>query len=356
MKNRYLLISNKGLIKYLSLFFITIVILFIVYLIPNYKFLTLIILTLIFLNISMLLKLISNNFETTMIWKGIESWLEEFEKENNLNSFSNKEIFNKEDLNINIRKKYLDLLLKINKIAKSLKKSAINTKRNENVNLQLIDNLTKKLNYPLEDILMNIEKLKSVNNDNEIIELLKNKSNNLKKLIEELFEASKTATGDMTLEINEIEIVEFLKQAIIEFEDKINESTISFRPSFPKEDIVIYCSGEKLWRVFDILFENALKHSLENSRVYIDVRCSDNKVYICIKNTSKKELNIEPKDLIYIINNNKEENVSGLGLEIAKNLVILQKGSFNISIDGDLFKVEISFNINSVQEACLEEE
>ncbi|WP_291650929.1 GHKL domain-containing protein [Clostridium sp.] len=354
MKSREFILRNKRILKYLAISIISISMIFIVYIVPNYKTLVLIILLLILLNILMIIKLICNNLRIVMIWRRIEDWLNEFDKENKSNAINNKEVFDTKSLGMVFSNRYFDLIIKINKIARGLKKSVNNIKKNERVNIELINNLTNKLNNPLEDILDNINKLKIDVDNKEIVDLLKNKSNNLNKLIEELFEASKTATGDMILEINEIEIIEFLRQATIEYEDKIFNSKLTFRKNFPRKNIYICCSGEKLWRVFDILFENAIKHSLENSRVYIDVNCNNNKVYICIKNTSKKELNIMPKDLIYIINNNDEEDVSGLGLEIAKNLILLQKGDFNISIDGDLFKVEIVFDINSIQEAPLE--
>lgn len=350
MRSREFILKNKRILKYLAISIISICIIFIVYIVPNYKTLVLTILLLILLNTLMLSKLISNNFKIVIIWRGIEDWLNKFNKENISRDFNNKKVFNMKKLGGYFKNGYLDLILKINKISKNLKKSASNIKKNEKVNIDLLDNLTKKLNKPIDDILDNINKLKNDVDNNEIVDLLKNKSNNLNKLIEELFEASKTATGDMVVEVNEIELIEFLKQAIIEFEDKIINSSLTFRKNFPRESIYISCSGEKLWRVFDILFENAIKHSLENSRVYIDVNCKNNKVHICIKNTSKKELNIEPKDLIYIINSNKED-VSGLGIEIAKNLVLLQNGDFNIDIDGDLFKVEMIFNIDSIQKA-----
>lgn len=356
MKSKEFILKNKRTLNYLVILIAISLILFVVYIVPNYKTLVLIILLLMLLNTLMIIKLIGNNLKVGIICRGIEEWLNEFDKENKSSDASNKEVFDLNNLVLPFKNRYLDLILRINEITKDLKKSSNNIKKNEKVNMDLIDNLTKKLNKPIEDILDNISKLKIDTNNKSVIDLLKSKSNNLNKLIEELFEASKTATGDMAVEVNEIEIIEFLKQAITEFEDKILNSKLTFRKNFPRETIYISCSGEKLWRVFDILFENAIKHSLDNSRVYIDVNCKNNKVYISIKNISKKELNIEPKDLIYIINSNKEEDVSGLGLEIAKNLILLQNGDFNISIDGDLFKVEIVFNVNSVKETPLEKE
>lgn len=341
-------------LKYLSFIVLAIITILLIFLFPNYKILILIIGSLVISNIFMFMKLLKNNNMSFFIWSGIEKWIDNFTKEEKESLFIKREIFNKEEIKIPINSQYLKLVDKINYISLNVKKSAINIKKNEKVNMELINNLTDKLNKPLEDILINIDKIKSEEDDNEAVNILKTKSNNLKKLVEELFEASKIATGDMKVELDDIEIVEFLKQAIVEVEDKIFDKNLIIRSIFPKEEVVLSCSGEMLWRVFEILFENIIKHSLENSRVYLEVKKEDNKLYIILKNTSKKELNIEPKDLVHIINNNKSEDVSGLGLEIAKNLVLLQNGDFKIDIDGDLFKVIIGFNINNKAKTSLD--
>ncbi len=291
---------------------------------------------------------------TSYIWRKIEEWIINFKKEEKDSIYIKREVFNSVDINFPLDKKYLELVKKINYISLNSKKSAMNIKRNEKVNMELINNLTRKLNKPIEDIIENISKLETDEKSFDTINTLKIKSNNLNKLVEELFEASKTANGDMKVELNEIEIVEFLKQAIVEIEDKMLENSIILKNSFPNEAIYINSSGEMLWRVFEILFDNISKHSLEKTRAYLDVKRVDKKIYIILKNTSRKELNIEPKDLVYLINENTSEDVSGLGLEIAKNLVLLQKGEFKINIDGDLFKVIISFDISSLSEAPLD--
>lgn len=329
---------------------LAIIAILLIFMFPNYKILIFIIGSLTISNILMFIKLLKNNNMSFFIWSEIEEWIDNFTKEEKASLFIKREIFNKDKIIIPINSQYLNLIDKINYISLKVKSSAINIKKNEKVNMELINNLTDKLNKPLEDILINIDKIKAKENYNEAVNILKIKSNNLKKLVEELFEASKTATGDMKVELDDIEIVEFLKQAIVEVEDKVFDKNLIIRSNFPKEEVFLCCSGEMLWRVFEILFENIIKHSLENSRVYLDVKKEDKRLNIILKNTSKKELNIEPKDLVHIINNNKSEDVSGLGLEIAKNLVLLQNGDFKIDIDGDLFKVIISFNIkNKIQ-------
>ncbi|MGG7143489.1 sensor histidine kinase [Clostridium nigeriense] len=347
--------KNKGnSLKYLFFILLDILLILFIYIVPQYKTLVSIIILLTLLNILMFIKLFKNNSMSSFIWSGIEKWIKDFKNEEKSSYYIQREVFNKENIEIPIDRNYLNLIDKINYISLDLKKSAINIRKNEKVNMELINNLTNKLNKPLEDIDTNINKLKLEEDNDDAIKILKIKSNNLKKLVEELFEASKTATGDMEIELNDIEVIEFLKQATIEIEDKLLDKNLIIKSSFPNEGLYISCSGEMLWRVFDIIFENIVKHSLENSRIYLDVKREDEKIHIILKNTSKKELNIDPKDLVYLINSNKSEDVSGLGLEIAKNLVLLQKGDFKINIDGDLFKVIITFNIKLITEASLD--
>ncbi len=346
--------SNMKNIKYLISIVVGILTLTSIYISSNYKVLIFLIGSLGLLNILMFLKLLKNNNISSFIWNGIESWIDIFKNEEKTSYYITREVFNKKEIKVPINNNYEKLIDKINHIALNLKRTDINIKKNEKVNMELINNLTEKLNNPLEDILTLIDKIKLQENNREEIKNLKTKSNNLKKLVEELFEASKTSTGDMKVELNNIEITEFLKQAIVEVEDRLMDNNLVVRSNFPKEETFLSCSGEMLWRVFEILFENIIKHSLENSRVYLDVKKEDKKLYIILKNTSKKELNIEPKDLVHIINNNKSEDVSGLGLEIAKNLVLLQNGNFKIDIDGDLFKVTITFNLTTKDEVSLD--
>lgn len=346
--------SKIEILKYLSLIVLAIITILLIFVFPNYKILIFIIGSLVISNILMFMKLLKNNNMSFFIWSGIEDWIDNFNKEEKRSLFIKREVFNKDKIIIPINSHYSNLIDKINYISLKVKSSAINIKKNEKVNMELINNLTDKLNKPLEDILINIDKIKAKENYNEAVNILKIKSNNLKKLVEELFEASKTATGDMKVELDNIEIVEFLKQAIVEVEDKLFDKNLIIRSNFSKEEVFLCCSGEMLWRVFEILFENIIKHSLENSRVYLDVKKEDKRLNIILKNTSKKELNIEPKELVHLINNNKNEDVSGLGLEIAKNLVLLQKGDFKIDIDGDLFKVIISFNIKNKTQPSLD--
>ncbi|WP_195989259.1 sensor histidine kinase [Clostridium sp. D53t1_180928_C8] len=311
-------------------------------LVKEYKILYLIIVLLIYINITLLIKVILNNFRTVTLWRVLDNFIDKIENqditiENILEEF-------KAFKNI-MGKTYGEISDDIKEIVVNINKSIKNSKKNERMNLLLVSRVTDKLDKPLNCIIENVEKLKdSEENEEEILLSLSKKSNSLKKLIDELFESAKVASGDIHLEMNDIEIVSLLRQALIEYKEEIDESNIIFKVNIPKEKILVKCNGEKMWRVFGIFIENALKHSLDNSRVYINLEKSNEIVNVGFKNTSKRELNISPKNLDEIIENN-DDNVSGLNLEIARNLVLIQNGSFDLDIEADLFKVNVSFSV-----------
>lgn len=305
------------------------------------KSLYLSIILLIYINITLLIKMLLHSFRTVTLWRVLDKAVDKIENEDIVieNILEEFESFK----NV-MGKTYGKISGDIKEIVININKSMKNSKKNERMNLLLVNSVTDKLDKPLNCIIENIEDLKeSSENDEEILLSLSKKSNSLKKLIDELFESAKVASGDIKLEMNDIEIVSLLRQALIEYKEEIDESNIIFKVNIPKEKIFVSCNGEKMWRIFGILIENTLKHSLDNSRVYIDLGKSNETVNISFKNTSKNELNIDPKNLEEIIKNN-DDNVSGLNLEIARNLVLIQKGSFDLDIEADLFKVSVSFS------------
>lgn len=311
------------------------------------KILVLSIILFSYINLIMFFKWISYNFTTIMMWNLLDKSINKVEEDED----SIEEILNEyDDFKFVVGKHYGEIIGDLKKSLIKIKSAIISSRKNERMNIELVSNVTNKLEIPLNTIISNIETLKTnqVRNINEekVLNELKKKSNNLKRLIDELFEASKAASGDINLEIEEIEISSLLRQALIEFKEEIDESNIIFKVNIPKDKIFVKCNGEKMWRVFNILIENTLKHSLDNSRVYIDLIFLDGGATISFKNTSKDELNIRPEELVKIINNKNDES-SGLALEIAKNLVVLQKGRLNLDIEADLFKVNIYFDVEN---------
>ena len=180
----------------------------------------------------------------------------------------------------------------------------------------------------------------------EYLKILDNKSKRLKVLIEDLFEASKATTGNIKLNIENIDVVSVLRQTFAEFKEKIDDSTLDFKINIPDHKVKLDLDGARMWRVFENLIGNALKYSMEESRVYLDLKDLEDKVVFEIKNISGYELNCDPSELKERFKRADESRTmegSGLGLSIANGLIEAQGGKLDIFIDGDLFKVVIMF-------------
>ena len=187
----------------------------------------------------------------------------------------------------------------------------------------------------------------------EYIDILEQKSQRLKKLIEDLVEASKVSSGNVKLNIESISIKELFQQTIGEFKDRFEEKGLKIEVQMPNEGAKVKADSRYLYRVIENLFSNITKYALENSRVYIDVKeGKKNKegketLNISIKNISKEKLNISSEELMQrFVRGDRARHTegSGLGLSIAKSLTELQGGKFDITIDGDLFKVDMEWN------------
>ena len=168
------------------------------------------------------------------------------------------------------------------------------------------------------------------------------KSQRLKKLTEDLVEASKVSSGNVKLIIEEINLKELINQSIGEFKDRFEEKNLKVESNIPEEEIKIKADSRYLYRVIENLFSNITKYALDNSRVYIDIEKERSRIKVSIKNISKEKLNISSEELMQrFVRGDKSRYTegSGLGLSIAKSLTELQGGKFDIHIDGDLFKV-----------------
>ena len=215
---------------------------------------------------------------------------------------------------------------------------------------ELITNVSHDIKTPLTSIinyvdLLKIEQIESPK-AKEYLEVLDSKSQRLKKLIEDLVEASKASSGNLKLNMERINLVELIKQTTGEFEDKFNEKNLNIEINSSDDNIYIEADNRYMYRVIENLFSNISKYALEGSRVYIDVTKKENEARIEIKNISKDKLNITPDELMQrFVRGDKSRTTegSGLGLSISKSLTELQNGKFNVIIDGDLFKVEIVF-------------
>ena len=240
----------------------------------------------------------------------------------------------------------------INGISSGLTKAVEESLKSERMKTELITNVSHDIKTPLTSIINYVDLLKKEEISNEkaieYIDILDNKSKRLKKLIEDLVEASKVSTGNIKLNLEKINIVELIKQAEGEFEDKFQAKSLTTIITLEENEIYIMADSRYMYRVIENLFSNISKYALENSRVYIDIIKKNNKVYIEIKNISKEKLNISADELRQrFVRGDKSRTTegSGLGLSITQDLTTLQNGKFNLILDGDLFKVELIFDI-----------
>ena len=222
-----------------------------------------------------------------------------------------------------------------------------NELKSERMKTELITNVSHDIRTPLTSIITYIDLLKNEQDEakrEEYIEILEQKSQRLKILTDDLFEAAKATSGNIPVTLEKIELVSLITQGLGELDDKIREGNLEFKFNYTKNKVFIKADGRLFWRAVENLFSNILKYALEGSRVYIEIIEGEHEVTLTIKNISAYELNISADELMERFKRGDESRSSqgsGLGLSIAKSLIELQKGSFKIEIDGDLFKAII---------------
>ena len=183
---------------------------------------------------------------------------------------------------------------------------------------------------------------------NQYVEVLNRQSKRLKKLTEDILDASKASTGNIKMELSPCKIGLLLSQTMGEYMERAETNNLEFVLKVPDEELEILADGRRLWRVFDNLLNNLCKYSQPGTRAYLTLEQNDGKAVITYRNISKYELDITEEELMErFVRGDRSRNTegSGLGLSIARNLVELQGGHFDISIDGDLFKVVIMFPV-----------
>ena len=237
----------------------------------------------------------------------------------------------------------------INDIAGGFTNAIEQSLKSERLKTELITNVSHDIKTPLTSIINYVDLLKKEEINNAKIEqyiaILDKKSQRLKKLIEDLVEASKVSSGNVKLNIENININELLKQTIGEFEDKFEKKNLKIDLELPNKDVIIQADSRYMYRIIENLFSNITKYAMEGTRVYIELK-NINGIQIEMKNISKDKLNISSEELMQrFVRGDKSRYTegSGLGLSIAKSLVELQGGEFLIEIDGDLFKVTIKW-------------
>lgn len=221
--------------------------------------------------------------------------------------------------------------------------------KSERMKTELITNVSHDIKTPLTSIINYVDLLQKPHTPEEektYLEVLNRQSQRLKKLIEDLMEMSKASTGNLTADITKLDAVESVNQALGEFADKLEKAQLTPVFRHPEESVAMMADGRLAWRVLSNLLSNTVKYALPGTRVYIDVMALEGKVVISLKNISRDELNVDADELMErFVRGDDSRNTegSGLGLNIAKTLMELQKGQLQLLVDGDLFKVTLIF-------------
>ncbi len=245
----------------------------------------------------------------------------------------------------------LDMARDLNNLKDGMENAVERMMKSERMKTDLITNVSHDLKTPLTSIINYVDILKKEDIQDEkirgYIEILEQKSLRLKNLTEDLMEAAKISSGNITLEIQNINLKQLLYQTNGEFEEKFARRNLSLVCTLPESDVYIKADGRRMWRVIENLYNNAAKYAQPYSRVYVDGKLMGGKVILIIKNVSEAPLNISADELMErFVRGDVARNTegSGLGLEIARNLTIMQQGTFEIQLDGDLFKVVLTFD------------
>ena len=238
----------------------------------------------------------------------------------------------------------------INDIAGGLSNAIDEKLKSERLKTELITNVSHDIKTPLTSIINYVDLLKKENIQGEraieYLNILDSKSQRLKKLTEDLVEASKASSGAIKLNMERLNVNELIKQVSGEFEDKFKVHNLEEIITLPENDVYINADSRYMYRVLENMYSNISKYAMEGTRVYTDILQKDNTISIELKNVSKQKLNISVDELMQrFVRGEASRNTegSGLGLSIARSLTDLQGGQFNIYLDGDLFKVTIEF-------------
>jgi signal transduction histidine kinase len=238
----------------------------------------------------------------------------------------------------------------LNNISQGMSHAVEERMRSEHFRTELISNVSHDIKTPLTTIISYINLLQHEKFEGEAaqkyLDTLDRQSIRLKKLMEDLLEVSKASTGNLNIVPTACELDVFLSQALGEYEDRMEKANLIPVVHMADESCVIMADGQLLWRVFDNLLSNVVKYAAPDTRVYLDLTQQNGRATLLFRNISKEELNVPAKDLLerFVRGDRcRHTEGSGLGLSIAQSLTELMGGELSLDIDGDLFKVSLSF-------------
>ena len=238
----------------------------------------------------------------------------------------------------------------LNRIGEGMNKAVNERMRSEHFRTELITNVSHDIKTPLTSIINYVDLLEKEEIDNEkareYLEVLSRQSARLKKLIDDLIEASKASTGNLNVSLERCELGVLIDQCAGEYAEKLKAAGLELVVTKPEEPVTIMADGRHMWRVFDNLLNNVCKYAMAGTRVYINLDKEAGRATVTFRNISAQQLNISGDELMErFVRGDSSRNTegSGLGLSIARSLVQLQKGELELTVDGDLFKVTLKF-------------
>ena len=249
-----------------------------------------------------------------------------------------------------LRGENLKLAEMINGIANGFHMAVEEAMKNERLKTDLITNVSHDIKTPLTSIINYVAILKQSDiADPKIqgyLDILEAKAQRLKTLTEDVVEASKVSSGNISLEYMDVDLVEMIQQTEGEMAEKFEARNLKMIVNLPAEPAVVHVDGRRMWRVLEHIFGNAAKYAMPGTRVYADLKLEEDTVDLSLKNVSEHQLNISADELTerFIRGDlSRSSEGSGLGLSIAQSLTTMQGGTFNLYLDGDLFRVNIRF-------------
>lgn len=238
----------------------------------------------------------------------------------------------------------------VNRIGEGLDQAVEKSLRSERMKTELITNVSHDIKTPLTSIINYVDLLKREQipgeQIQEYLDILEKKSYQLKNLTEDVVEASKASTGNLVLQCEDLDLVEMLLQVNGEFQEKFDQRELSLVLRAPENPVVVWADGRRMWRILENIYQNAAKYAMPRTRVYVELSVDSLKAVFTMKNISEDPLDISPDELTErFVRGDSSRNTqgSGLGLSIARSLTELQSGEFQLFLDGDLFKVQLSF-------------
>ena len=228
--------------------------------------------------------------------------------------------------------------------------------KSEKMKVDLITNVSHDLKTPLTSIISYVELLSKEDlpeTARDYVKILSEKSERLKNIVSDLFDLAKSTSGNLSLDLEYLDLKKLIEQTLADMGDDIEKSNMRIKTTLTENPVYIYSDGKKLYRVFQNIIGNALKYSLQGTRIYIDMEIINNRVNVTVKNTASYEMDFTAEEILQRFSRgdkSRSTEGSGLGLSIAESFTRACGGTFRVEIDGDQFRVKLGFPISVMAE------